>query len=277
MKLTRRTLLASALPAALAADLAARTKKIPIGIELYSVRNELKADPIGTVTRIGKMGYEAVEFFGPYIDYPLAQVKELRKTMDAVNLKCPSTHNSGKTLFDSLDKAIEYNQILGSNMLIQSSAGGKMSKLDDWKALGEKLTAVGEKLKSHKMRTGFHNHHVEFEPLEGQLPIEVLAANTGKDFILQLDVGTCVSVGQDPVAYINRHKGRIRSIHAKDWGKEKGFRVLLGEGSSPWKEILAAAEKVGGLEVILVEQEGADLPPFEVAEKCLATMRKFRA
>ena len=237
----------------------------------------MKADPIGTVTRVGKRGYEAVEFFGSYIDYPLAQVKDLRKAMDAVNLKCLSTHNSGKTLFEQLDKAIEYNQILGSNMLIQSSAGGKMSKLDDWKALAGKLSAVGEKLKPHKMRTGFHNHHVEFEPLEGQLPIEVLAANTGKDFILQLDVGTCVSVGQDPVAYINRHKGRIRSIHAKDWSKEKGFRVLLGEGSSPWKDILATAEKVGGLEVILVEQEGADLPPFEVAEKCLATMRKMRA
>ncbi|MBY0504316.1 MAG: sugar phosphate isomerase/epimerase [Bryobacteraceae bacterium] len=274
MHLSRRSLLASTLPATL---LATPKKKIPIGIELYSVRNELKADPIGTVTRIGKMGYEVVEFFGPYIDYPLAQVKDLRKAMDDVNLRCLSTHNSGKTLFDSLEKAIEYNQILGSNMLIQSSAGGKMAKLDDWKALAGRLSAVGEKLKAHRMRTGFHNHELEFQPLEGQLPIEVLAANTGKDFILQLDVGTCVAVGQDPVAYIQRHKGRVRSIHAKDWGKEKGFRVLLGEGSSPWKELLKAAETVGGLEVILVEQEGADLPPFEVAERCLATMRKYRA
>ena len=273
MKLTRRTILASTMPAALIA----RAKKIPVGIELYSVRNELKADPIGTVTRIGKMGYEVVEFFGPYIDYPLAQVKDLRKAMDDVNLKCMSTHNSGKTLFETLDKAIEYNQIFGSAMLIQASAGGRMAKVDDWKALAGKLSEVGEKLKSHKMRTGFHNHAAEFQPVEGQLPIEVLAANTGKDFILQLDVGTCVSVGQDPVAFIQKHKGRIRSMHAKDWGKEKGYRVLLGEGASPWKDILAAAEKMGGLEVILVEQEGADLPPFEVAERCLATMRKLRA
>ena len=272
MNLTRRSLLASTIPAILAA----RAKKIPIGIELFSVRNELKKDPIDTVTRIGKMGYEVVEFFGPYIDYPLAQIKELRKTMDAVNLKCMSTHNSGRTLFDKLDQAIEYNQILGSNMLIQSSAP-RMVKIDEWKAFGEKLNEVSGKLKSHKMRAGYHNHQLEFRPLEGQLPIEVLAANTGKDFILQLDVGTCVEVGQDPVAFIQKHKGRIRSIHAKDWSKEKGYRVLLGEGSSPWKEVLAAAEKVGGLEVILVEQEGADLPPFEVAERCLATMRKMRA
>ncbi len=273
MNLTRRSLLATALPAALLA----KGRNIPIGIELYSVRNELKADPIGTVAKIGKMGYQVVEFFGPYIDYPLDQVKELRKTMDSVGLKCLSTHNSGKTLFENLPKAIEYNQILGSTMLIQSSAGAKMSTVDDWKALAGKLNDVGVKLKAHKMRTGFHNHAAEFQPLDGQLPMEVLAANTGPDFILQLDVGTCVSVGQDPVAFIKKHKGRIRSIHAKDWGKEKGYRVLLGEGSSPWKEILAAGEKVGGLEVILVEQEGADLPPFEVAERCLATMKKLRA
>ncbi len=273
MNLTRRTLLASTLPAVLAA----RAKKIPIGIELFSVRDELKKNPIDTVTRIGKMGYEVVEFFGPYIDYPLAQVKELRQAMDGVNLRCLSTHNSGKTLFENLPKAIDYNQILGSNMLIQSSAGGRMSSVDDWKAFGAKLNEVAVKLKPHKMRTGFHNHDLEFRPLEGQLPIEVLAANTGQDVILQLDVGTCVHAGQDPVAYIKKHAGRVRSIHAKDWGKDKGYRVLLGEGESPWKEILATAEKVGGLEVILVEQEGADLPPFEVAERCLATMRKMRA
>lgn len=272
MNLTRRSLLASAVPAALAA----RSQKIPIGIELYSVRNELKADPIDTVTRIGKMGYEVVEFFGPYIDYPLPLIKDLRKTMDAVNLKCMSTHNSGKTLFDKLDQAVEYNQILGSNMLIQSSAP-RMATIAEWKAFGEKLNEVSGKLKSHKMRAGYHNHQLEFKPLEGQLPIEVLAAATGKDFILQLDVGTCVEVGQDPVAYIKKHAGRVRSIHAKDWGPAKGYRVLLGEGTSPWKEVLATAEKVGGLEVILVEQEGADLPPFEVAERCLATMRKMRS
>lgn len=274
MNLTRRSLLAATLPAALAA----KSKKIPIGIELYSVRDELKKDPIDTVTRIGKMGYEVVEFFGPYIDYPLAQVKELRKVMDGVGLKCMSTHNSGKTLFENLDKAIEYNQIWGSTMLIQSSAGGRMAKADDWKALAEKLTAVSVKLKAHKMRTGYHNHAAEFKAMDdGQLPIEVLAANTGKDVILQLDVGTCVEMGQDPVAYINRHKGRIRSMHAKEWSKSKGYRVLLGEGEVNWKPLLDAAEKTGGLEVILVEQEGADLPPFEVAERCLATMKKMRA
>lgn len=273
MNITRRSVLTAALPA----FLAARSRKIPIGIELYSVRNELKQDPIGTVTRIGKMGYEVVEFFGPYIDYPLSQVKELRQAMDAVNLKCLSTHNSGKTLFEKLDQAIEYNKILGSNMLIQSSAGGRMEKLDDWKAFGAKLNDVAAKLKAHQMRTGFHNHDLEFRPLEGQLPIEVLAASTGQDVILQLDVGTCVHAGQDPVAYIKKHPGRVRSIHAKDWGPEKGYRVLLGEGAAPWKKILTTAEKVGQLEVILVEQEGADLPPFEVAERCLATMRKMRA
>jgi sugar phosphate isomerase/epimerase len=94
--------------------------------------------------------------------------------------------------------------------------------------------------------------------------------------MLQLDVGTCVEMGQDPVAWINDNPGRINSIHCKDYapGEEKGYRVLFGEGDAPWKRIFQAAEATGGVEFYLVEQEGSRYAPFETVERCLALFKK---
>jgi sugar phosphate isomerase/epimerase len=96
--------------------------------------------------------------------------------------------------------------------------------------------------------------------------------------VLQLDVGTCVAAGADPVAWITSNPGRIRSIHCKDWaGDGRGYSVLFGEGDAPWKEILAAAESVGGVECYLIEQEeGPAEEQLLRAERCLANWRKIR-
>ena len=95
---------------------------------------------------------------------------------------------------------------------------------------------------------------------------------------LQLDVGTCVDAGADPVAWIKANPGRIRSIHCKDWGAGEGnrYRVLFGEGDAPWKKIFKAAESVGGVEHYLIEQEGSRFSSMETAERCLATWKKLR-
>jgi sugar phosphate isomerase/epimerase len=90
-----------------------------------------------------------------------------------------------------------------------------------------------------------------------------------------------MEAGADPVAWIKANPGRIRSVHLKDWtpGKhedEKGYRVLFGEGVSPWAGIIAAVESVGGVEFYLMEQEGSRYPEFETAQRCLATWKKFR-
>jgi len=109
-------------------------------------------------------------------------------------------------------------------------------------------------------------------------PMDVLAANTPKEFTLQLDVGTVMEAGADPVAWIHANPGRIRSIHCKDWGgPDRDYRVLFGEGDSPWAKIFAAAESVGGVEYYLIEQEGSRFSELETAERCLATWKKMRA
>jgi sugar phosphate isomerase/epimerase len=127
------------------------------------------------------------------------------------------------------------------------------------------------------LSAGFHNHQVEFKPIDGVRPMEVLAKNTPKEVVLQLDVGTCVEVGYDPAEWIRKNPGRIRSVHCKEWSKSKGYHVLFGEGDAPWKSIFEAAESVGGVEGYLIEQEGYSEPSIVAAEKCLKNFRKMRA
>jgi len=273
--MNRRTFLAQA--TASAAILAAKGKKIPIGLELYSVRQELQKDDVGTVKAVAKMGYQAVEFYSPYTGWTVAKAKEMRKLLDDLGVKCPSTHNSATTFApDKIDHAMELNQILGSKLIIMASAG-RVVDLAGWKGVAEKLNVAAEKLKPAGLRTGFHNHLVEYKPLEGKMPMEVLAAETTKNVVLQLDVGTCVEAGVDPVAWIKKYPGRFASMHCKDWSKDPaiGFKALFGEGDAPWKPIFAAAEKTGGVECYMVEQEGSRFSPFETAEKCLAAIKKI--
>lgn len=279
--LTRRSFLAMSAAAPLALAAAAKARRVPVGIELYSVRDQMDKDLFGTVRAIAKMGYEVVEFYGPYYSWTPAYAKEVRKLTDDLGIRCHSTHN-GSNVFtaEALPKAIELNQILGSKYIIMASAG-RVAGADGWKGVADKLTMAAEKLAPLKMKTGFHNHKTEFVPIAGQqgdgkMPMEILAANTPASVTLQLDVGTCVEAGKDPVAWIKANKGRITSIHCKEWGAKMGYQALLGEGDAPWKGIFAAAEAVGGIEFYLIEQEGSRFSSLETAEKCLATYRQMR-
>jgi len=255
----------------------AQTKRVPIGLELYSVRDELMKDEMATVRAVAKMGYEVVEFYAPYYQWTTEHAREIRKLMDDLGIKCHSTHNNS-TNFDAADlpKAIELNQIIGAKYIIMASAG-RVDGIDGWKKLGDKMTAVSAQLTPLGMATGFHNHQTEWRTIDGQRPIDVLAANTPKEFVLQFDVGTCIEAGADPIAWIKANPGRIKSAHLKDWGagQDRLYRVLFGEGDTPWKPIFEALEAVGGVEYYLIEQEGSRFPEFETAEKCLATYRQI--
>jgi sugar phosphate isomerase/epimerase len=274
--LSRRSFLALSAAAPLANSLAAKLKNVPVGLELFSVRNELKTDLMGTVRGVAKMGYQGVEFFSPYMSWTPEYTKDVRKLLDELKIKCFSTHNGARSFTDDLSKAIELNSILGSKYIVMASAG-RVQGIDGWKKVAETLSTAADKMKSAKLGAGFHNHQVEFRELEGQRPIEVLAANTPKNVMLQFDVGTCVEVGYDPVAWIDKNPGRIKSIHLKEYSRKpgEGYKVLLGEGDAPWKKIFEAAEKTGGVEYYLIEQEGSRFPEMETAERCLAEYKKL--
>jgi sugar phosphate isomerase/epimerase len=107
--------------------------------------------------------------------------------------------------------------------------------------------------------------------------MDILAAGTPKDVALQLDCGTCVEAGADPVAWIKANPGRIKSTHLKDWSKANGYAVAFNEGDVPWKPLLDAAERTGGVEYHLIEQEtSAPGGAIAMAEKCLANYKKLR-
>lgn len=258
--------------------------KIPVGLELYAVRGELARDLPGTLRQVAGMGYTAVEFYAPYFQWTTAYAQEVRKLMDELGLHCPSTHNGAESFAPgaSLAKAIELNRILGSRILVMASPPKGTAGVEGWKNVCGGLTATMAQLRPHGLSAGFHNHQTEWAPLaEGMRIMDLIAANTPADFVLQLDVGTCVAAGQDPVAWIKAHPGRIRSIHLKDWApgraqEEKEFRVLFGEGTSPWTDIIAAVESVGGVECYLMEQEGSRFPEMETARRCLDSWRKLR-
>ncbi|HWB86081.1 MAG TPA: sugar phosphate isomerase/epimerase family protein [Bryobacteraceae bacterium] len=259
------------------ASAAPQSESVPVGLELYSVREELARDVMGTVRQVAQMGYQVVEFYAPYFQWTPAYAKDVRKLLDDVGVRCHSTHNSaGYFSAQNLPHAIELNQTLGSKYVVMSSAGS-VKGLDGWKGVAERLNQIADSLKPHNMLTGYHNHGPEFTPVDGRRPIEVLAANTDKSVMLQLDVGTCVAAGSDPVAWIKAHPGRIHCIHCKEWSRDKGYKVLFGEGASPWKQIFAAAESVGGIEYYLIEQETSPLPSaIDAARQDLANWRKLR-
>jgi sugar phosphate isomerase/epimerase len=244
---------------------------------MYSVRKALMTDLLGTVRKVCEMGYQDVEFYAPYYTWTADQAKDVRKLLDDLGVKCLSTHNALSNYQPAnIQKAIDLNKILGTRFIVIASSP-RAQNLDDWKKIADALTEGADKLRPVGLRGGYHNHQAEFTPVEGKRPMEVIAANTPKDFMLQFDVGTCVEMGSDPVAWINANPGRINSLHLKDWNREKGYRSLFGEGAAPWKPIFAAAEKTGGVEYYLIEQEGSEYSEFETAERCLATFRKMQA
>ncbi|HET7695238.1 MAG TPA: sugar phosphate isomerase/epimerase [Vicinamibacterales bacterium] len=275
--LSRRAFLSmsAAAPFAFSAALHGQ-KKIPVGLELYSVRGELAKDLLGTVAAVGKMGYQVVEFYAPYMQWTPDRAKEVRKVLDDNGLKCPSTHNGVQSLTaDGLQKAIELNQIIGSKYIIIASSPAKTA--DEWKAFAGQLSQASAQLKAAGMATGFHNHAIEWKPVDGQRPMDILAANTPGDVVLQFDVGTCLEAGADPIAWINAHPGRIKSAHCKDWAPDRGYNVAFGEGTAPWKPLLDALEKTGGVEYYLIEQETGAQQDGELpmVQRCLANWKKL--
>jgi len=251
------------------------SSSIPMGIEMFSVREALKKDPQGTVRAIAGMGYQGLEFFGPYFDWTLAQANETRNLMDDLGIRCFSTHNGQSYLApENIQKAIDLNLALGSKYVVMASSQPKPG-LAGWKEIADALNFAAEKLEPAGLKAGYHNHQLEFQPVDGARPMEILAKNTKPTVMLQLDVGTCLQVGSDPVAWIRANPGRVRSLHCKDWSPDpdKGYSVLFGEGVADWKSIFAAGQSVGGAEYYLMEQEGSRFSELDTAKKCLEAYR----
>lgn len=276
--LSRRSFLAISACAPLWTALATGTEKIPVGLELYSVRDELKKDLPGTLRGVAQMGYQCVEFYAPYYQWTSDYAKQVRQELDTLGVRCYSTHNGLDALkLDGINKAIELNQAIGARYIVLAHPGDKVKDADDWKRIADLLNQANETMIRHGMHAGYHNHGAEWHPVGGKKPMEILAVNTEKSVMLQLDVGTCLEAGSDPVEWVEANPGRVQSMHCKDWSPEKGYKVLFGEGVAAWKNLFAVAESKGGIEFYLIEQEGSDYSEMDTASRCLSAYRQMRA
>jgi sugar phosphate isomerase/epimerase len=280
---TRRCFLSTGISVAAGAALpwspaAQPAANIPVGLEMYSVRDSLAKDPTGTVRAVAAAGYQGLEFYAPYYDWTPAQAREMRKLLDDLSIRCFSTHNDSAFFSpEKIGHARELNLILGSQYMVMASSH-ENSSADGWKRVADTLNSASDSLASYHLGVGYHNHQTEWRPVDGVRPMEILAKSTQPAVMLQLDVGTCMEAGSDPVAWIKANPGRIRSMHCKEWSPDpgRGYSVLFGEGIAPWKQLFAAAESGGGIEYYLIEQEGSRFSEIETAQKCLKAFRAAR-
>lgn len=255
---------ALASPATLLA--AAAKNKIPIGVQLYSVRKDCEKDLPGTLNKVGKIGYKAVEFAGYYG----RDAKTLRKLLDDAGLQCCGTHTQINTLLpDQLEKTIEFNKTIGNQYLIVPGLPEKYRKTkEDWEKTADLFTEIAAKAKPHKMVVGYHNHSAEFEPLGGELPWNTFFNRASQDVKVQFDIGNAMHAKTPAIAteYLKKFPGRTVSIHAKPHSRSNPD-ALIGNDELPWNEIFNLCETVAGTEWYIVEYERDNEPPLISIEK----------
>ncbi len=246
--------------------------KIPIGVQLYSVRHDCQKDLPGTVAAVAKMGYKGVEFAG-YYD---RTAKQLRQMLDGNGLRCCGTHIGLETLLgDSLAKTIEFNQTIGNRFLIVPGLPPERTKSRQaWLETARTFNEIAEKVKPHGMRVGYHNHTIEFQTLDGELPWDTFFGNSREEVVMQVDVGNALDGGADPVVYLEKYPGRAATVHVKEYSKTKP-QAYVGEGDVNWKEVFGLLEKSGGTEWYIVEYEVEGMPPLQSIQRCLENLHKM--
>lgn len=233
-----------------------------ISVQLWSVKNELKADFKGTLTKISNMGFEGVEFagdFGPYKN----DAHGLKRFLDSVGLQVSAAHIKFPAFTDENFKAFsDFYKTIGTDTLIIAwddrawDAAQFDSLITDFNTMYSKLKAAG-------FRFGFHNHDQEFNAYKGSTFWDQIAQSTPNDFILQMDAGWVTYAGKDPVTYINRYAGRTLTTHIKAKipkalraeAASKGKRPIIGDDITDWAAVLKADIAVGGTKWFVVEQE----------------------
>jgi sugar phosphate isomerase/epimerase len=238
----------------------------PIGLQLYTLRNELSKDLTGTLKKVAEVGYQYVELFGygnrQYFGMTPA---EFYKILSDYGLKVRSGHyltgivnpDTAGTLSNGWESAIE-DAVLGGQQYMACAwlFPKEREKMDHYKNLAELLNQAGEQCKSAGVQFCYHNHDFEFEELEGQIPMEYLMNNTDVDLVkTELDLYWISKVGLDPVAYFEKYPGRTPLWHVKDMAKsEQQEFTEVGKGSIDFKRIFAQAEK-SGMQSFFVEQD----------------------
>ncbi len=224
---------------------------MPVGFQLYSVREKAARDFPGTLRELAASGYRSVELcsFAGYGDFkPLATMKagEAKALIRSAGMRCESCHYTPAEMRNHLDERIAYARELGLKYMVLSSFGLKPeATLDDWRRAADDLNPVGERVSKAGMQLGFHNHNNEFKEMDGVLIYDELMKRLDPRLVKMQFQCAVISIGFDPVTYLTQYPGRFCSLHLADWSKEEKKMVALGRGVVDWKKVFQAAKTAG--------------------------------
>lgn len=298
----RRAFLRSSSATLLCASVALATKRafaspwgLPIGLQLYSVREMLAKDYEGTLHQVAAIGYKEVEAAGFYG----RTAQQAKAAMASAGLNCVSAHYSYNDLSKSLDETIAFNHELGSRYIICSFPGMRNPSrlqdksfsnqvrsftMDDYRWNAEQFNKFGEKVASAGMQFGYHNHTMEFAPQNGVVPFQELIRLTDPKLVtFEMDCGWVKVGGGDPIYYLRHYPKRISMLHVKDFKPTSTPSSVvhppppaeLGHGTMDYHPIFAAA-KDGNIKHFFVEQEGFDMPPLDALRIDLEYMKSIK-
>lgn len=265
---------------------------LPLGIQLYSVREQMAQDLDGALAAVSAAGYTEVEAAA----LPKKSAKEIRAALDKARLRCVSAHHPFAELQAHFDEIIAYDKQLGVRFIICSSPGHRPSSsatgsgrrplsLDDWHYNAEQFNAMGEKTAASGIQFGYHNHTPSFVLTEGKTPYEDLMRLTDpKKVTFELDCGWAAVAGKNPAEILKNHPHRISMLHVKDFKlpphpspENHDAKVTeLGKGNIDYRPIFAQAAKTQHIQHAFVEQEEFDMPWKESLKMDADYLRKFR-
>jgi len=242
---------ALALPRRIVAD-----KKLNrVGLELYSVRKAMKADPERTLAAVRAIGYTDVELLWSFNNFGRTP-EQVRATLKHEGLRAPSAHIDPRIMETDWQKSLDNAKLLGMTYLIVPSLPASAKTLDDWKQWADRLNTAGAAARKAKLWVAFHNEPDHMKPIDGQIPYDVFIARLDPKVVrLQLDVGNMVMGGGDPMQYLAKHRDWYWSFHLKDVVPDKTKDTELGTGIVNFKALLAAIPNLSA-KPAYVEQEG---------------------
>ncbi|AQG78985.1 sugar phosphate isomerase/epimerase family protein [Spirosoma montaniterrae] len=264
--------------------LAASPKRV--GLQLYTLREDMAKDPDATLKRVAQIGYKEVESFG-YGDGKFfgKTPKQYAALLKDLGLSTPSGHymtgnvmmKGEGTLTNNWKRAVDDAAEVGQKYMVCAYLfPPERTKIDDYKKFAELFNKSAEVCRAAGIQFAYHNHDFEFQPLDGQMPYDLLLTNTDPALVkMELDLYWTTFAGQDPVALFKKHPGRFPLWHIKDMAKtpQREF-AEVGTGSIDFQRIFDA-QKTAGLTNYFVEQDVAKRPPLEAIEISYKNMQKL--
>jgi sugar phosphate isomerase/epimerase len=268
-------------------DAAAENAEVPaimagsipaFGLQLYTLRDDMPKDPKGVLKQVADFGYKQIESFeGKQGMFWGMSNTDFKAYCDELGIAMVASHCDINKDFEK--KAAEAAAI-GMKYLICPWVGPQ-KKLDDFKKIADTFNQKGEVCRQNGIRFAYHNHDYTFLTQEGQIPQDVLMANTNPDLVdFEMDIYWVVTPGADPIAWMKKYPGRFKLSHVKDRIKnaaagDKDASCELGTGSINYASLLKSASE-NGMEYFIVEQERYDnSTPLKSAEACAAYLKNL--